>query len=181
MYFPSAGKSNTAQTIACARQTAAERGIRHIVVASNTGDTARQLAGTGAAVICVTHAQGFVEPGQNEMSDNTRQDLSGVGIRVLTGTHVLSGVERGISNRLGGAYPAEIMAHTLRMFGQGTKVAVEIAVMALDAGLIPHGEPVLSVGGTGRGADTVLLLRPAHADHILDTRVLEVICKPAGL
>ena len=124
-----------------------------------------------------------LEPGsmvsENELSAETRQELEQAGIRVLTTTHVLSGVERSLSRKFGGVYPAEIMAATLRMFGQGTKVAVEIAVMALDAGLIPHGEPVLAVGGTGRGADTVLLLRPAHAAHILDTRILEIICKPA--
>ena len=43
------------------------------------------------------------------------------------------------------------------MFSQGTKVAVEIAVMALDAGLIPW-RAVIAVGGSGRGADTAVVL-----------------------
>ena len=64
------------------------------------------------------------------------------------------------------------------MFSQGTKVAVEIAVMALDAGLIPFGEPVIAVGGSGRGADTAVVLTPAHAKAIFDTEILEIICKP---
>ncbi len=179
MLFSTPGSSNTDSAITRAGKEAAKRGIRYVVVASNTGQTARLLHNCGAQVICVTHAQGFAQPGENEMSAETRQELEQAGIRVLTTTHVLSGVERSLSRKFGGVYPAEIMAATLRMFGQGTKVAVEIAVMALDAGLIPHGEPVLAVGGTGRGADTVLLLRPAHAAHILDTRILEIICKPA--
>ena len=180
MIFSTSGPSQTDSAIALARAEVAKRGIRYVVVASNTGQTARLLQDCGAQVVCVTHAQGFAQPGENEMSAATRQALTQAGMRVLTTTHILSGVERGLSRTFGGIYPAEIMAATLRMFGQGTKVAVEIAVMALDAGMIPHGEPVLAIGGTGRGADTVLLLQPAHAAHVLDTRILEIICKPAG-
>ena len=179
MYFTSAGKSNTEQTMILANKIAAERGIRHIVVATNTGDTARLLAGTKAQVVCVTHSQGFAANGTNEMSDGMRQELTADGFKVLTTTHVLSGAERGISSRFGGVYPVEVIASSLRMFGQGTKVCVEISVMALDAGLIPYGEPVLAIGGSGRGADTALILIPAHASKILETKVLEVVCKPA--
>ncbi len=178
MYFESPGRSHTAEAVELAVQAAGERDIRHIVVASNTGETARLFLGCGLHVVCVTHAQGFAEPGANEMSDETRSELTGTGMHVLTTTHVLSGAERGISSKLGGAYPAEVMAHTLRMSGQGTKVAVEVSVMALDAGLITYGEPVIAVGGTGRGADTVLVVRPAHASRILETKILEVVCKP---
>jgi len=70
------------------------------------------------------------------------------------------------------------MANTLKFFGQGVKVSVEIAVMALDAGLIPYGEDIIAIGGTGRGADTAVVIRPAHAANIFDTYIAEVICKP---
>jgi len=33
------------------------------------------------------------------------------------------------------------------MLGQGVKVAVEVAGMALDAGLIPFGEEIIALGG----------------------------------
>jgi hypothetical protein len=58
---------------------------------------------------------------------------------------LLAGVDRAIKNKFGGIYPAELMAFTLRLFGQGAKVCVEIAGMALDAGLIPYGEDIVSV------------------------------------
>lgn len=45
----------------------------------------------------------------------------------------------------------EIIANTLRMFGQGVKVCVEVATMALDAGLIPYGEDVIAAGVSGVG------------------------------
>jgi hypothetical protein len=61
------------------------------------------------------------------------------------------------------------------------KVCVEIAVMAADAGLIPTDCDVLCVGGTGRGADTAVVLRPAHMNHFFDLRIREILCKPSDI
>lgn len=178
MYWKSAGSVNTEQTVELAVKKAAEYHIEHIVVASSKGHTARLLAGKAPNIICVTHAAGYPTPGENEMPDATKKELAAQGIKLLTTAHVLSGAERGISRKLGGAYPVEIIAHTLRMFGQGTKVCVEIAVMALDAGLIPYGKDVIAIGGTGTGVDTAAVVRPEYAANILDTYVAEIICKP---
>jgi hypothetical protein len=68
--------------------------------------------------------------------------------------------------------------YTLRIFGEGTKVACEIALMAADAGLVRTDEPVIAVAGTGRGADTALVLRPANAQTSFDMRIMEILCKP---
>ena len=76
-------------------------------------------------------------------------------------------------------YPVEIIADTLRMLGQGVKVCVECAIMALDAGEIPFGTPVVSIGGTSRGADTVLSVTPGYASTVLDTKIHAIYCKPA--
>lgn len=180
MIFATEGSINTAQTIELAVKTAQQRNIKHIVVASNTGSTARLLQELPEIqVVCVTHVNGMKQKGQNELADKVRAELSHSGIRVLTTTHVLSGAERGISRKFGGVNPVELIAHTLRILGQGVKVGVEIAVMALDAGLIPYGEPVIAIGGSGRGADTAIILTPAHASDIFETRVHEIICKPA--
>ena len=100
------------------------------------------------------------------------------GYQVCTAAHALSGAERGISSVFHGVYPVEIIAAALRMFGQGTKVCVEVATMAADAGMIPSGEPVIVVGGTGQGADTALILKAANSCRILDTKIEEIICKP---
>ena len=102
------------------------------------------------------------------------------GIKVLTTTHLFRGVNRGIVLAHGGYDPGMVVSDTLRLFGQGTKVAVEVAVMALDAGLISHGHDVVAVGGSSRGADTALVLRPAHSGQFLQTKIREIICKPRG-
>lgn len=178
MYFDTEGSVNTEKVVELAIKAAKENNIRHLVVASNTGATARLFIGSGLEVTCVTHAYGFGLPGTNEMEPKVREELSAAGIKVLTTTHVLSGAERSLSTRFGGINPVEIMACSLRMLGQGVKVCVEIAVMALDAGYIPYGESVVAVGGSSRGADTAVIIRPAHARDILSTRIQEIICKP---
>ena len=179
MYFEKKGPVNTDITIEQALRVAKERCIKHIIVASVSGKTALLLAGDQEYnVVCVTHVNGFVEPGANQLEASVRQELQKKGVAVLTTTHVLSGVERGISKHKGGMYPAEIMAATLRMFGEGMKVCVEVAIMALDAGLVPYGEDVIALGGTSSGVDTAIIIRPAHASDALQTSVRKVICKP---
>ncbi len=178
MYWKSSGESHSVATVELALEAAAARRIGHIVVASNSGKTAALLAGKAPHLVCVTHAHGYPVPGASEMPDATRALLKEQGVKVLTTTHVLSGAERGISKKFGGVYPVEIIAQTLRMFGQGMKVCVEISVMALDAGLIPYGEEIIAIGGSGGGADTAIILRPAHAANIFETVVSEIICKP---
>lgn len=178
MYFDSSGKINTEKTVEEALKAAKSHGIRYIVTASNTGETARYLLDSGFNIVIVTHVDGFGQKGKNEMSIETRNELESRGLRVVTASHVLSGAERGISRKFGGVYPVEIMANTLRMFGQGVKVCVEISVMALDAGAIPYGEEIAAIGGTGRGADTAVIIKPEYSSDILDTRICEIICKP---
>ncbi|QSG05196.1 hypothetical protein [Halapricum desulfuricans] len=51
--------------------------------------------------------------------------------------------------------------------------------MACDVGLVDSGDHVLSIGGTGSGADTALLVRAANSRDFYETRVLEMIAKPA--
>jgi hypothetical protein len=70
------------------------------------------------------------------------------------------------------------MAQTLRMLGQGFKVCVEISGMALDAGLIPYGEEIVAIGGSAKGADTAVVITPAHSNRFFDTKINEIICKP---
>ncbi len=178
IYWPKAGKRNSIETASAALARAAELGIKHIVVASNSGETARLFAGKGLAVVCITHHCGFKEPGENEMEPGVRQDLQNQGLQVLTTTHLLAGVDRALRNKFEGVYPAEIVSSTLRLLGQGFKVCVEISVMALDAGMIPFGEEIIAIGGTGRGADTACVVLPAHSSQFFDSQVKEIICMP---
>jgi hypothetical protein len=37
----------------------------------------------------------------------------------------------------------------------------------------------MAIGGSGEGADTAMIVRPAHAQAVLETHITEIICKPA--
>ncbi len=178
MYWEQKGRRNTAATAELAVKRAQELKIRHLVVASNSGFTVEHFLDKGLEVICVTHHVGFTGPGEDEMGAQVRQRLLDKGVKILTTTHLLAGVDRAVRNKFGGVYPAEIIAQTLRMFGQGVKVCVEIAGMALDAGLIPYGEEVIAAAGSGTGADTAVVIVPAHSNQFFDTKIKEIICKP---
>jgi len=129
-------------------------------------------------VVCVTYHAGFATPGQTTMLPEVKKKLEDGGIKVLTTTHLLAGVDRALKNKFNGIYPAEIIAYTLRILGQGVKVGAEIACMALDAGLVPYGEDIITIAGSGKGADTALVIRPAYSNYFFETKIKEIICKP---
>lgn len=165
--------------ISCAVTYAKEQNINCIVIASVTGASLAELCNQfDGNIICVTHAYGYKTPGECEFSEELRAEYQAKGVKFVTAAHVLSGAERAISNVFKGMYPVEIMAQTLRMFGAGTKVGVECAVMALDAGLIPFGQKVIALGGTGRGIDTATVLTPGYANRIFSSRIHKTLCKP---
>ena len=183
IHFGRPGKTNTQATLKAALRRCEERGLRHVVVASTTGSTALKLAKMlphSSRAVCVTHTAGFREPGKSELPKSVETILAKHDIPVLRTTHLFSGVDRAVRLEFGGLGTPEIVANTLRILGEGMKVAVEIAVMALDAGLIPYGKDVCAVAGTGRGADTAVIVRPAHSRHFFKTRVKEIICKPGS-
>ena len=177
-YWDKKGKGCTAETVKAALARAKELDIEHIVVASNSGETAELFLDQGLQVTCVTHQVGFKEPGVDEMAPEVRKRLLEKGANVLTTTHLLAGVDRALRFKFEGVYPAEIVSSTLRLLGQGVKVCVEISVMALDAGMIPYGEEIVAVGGTGMGADAAVVIAPAHSSQFFDTKIKEIICMP---
>ncbi len=180
-YFRKAGKANTLAVLDAARGCARERGIKAVLVPSVTGRTAlkaNEMLGRNTRVIAVTHVSGFEGPDIQEMSTRNRKRLESAGVPILTAQHAFGGVGRAVRNKLGTYQVDEIMAWTLRTFGQGTKVAVEIVLMAADAGLVRTDEDVISLGGTGEGVDTALVLQPANSFRFFDLKVRQVICKP---
>jgi hypothetical protein len=72
----------------------------------------------------------------------------------------------------------DIVASTLRIFGEGMKVTCEISLMAADAGLVRTDEAVISIAGTGRGADTAIVLCPVNTGDFFRLKVKEILCKP---
>jgi hypothetical protein len=180
MYFEKAGKENTQETLQIAKEEALKRGINHIVVASTFGDTAlaaaEMLKGTGINLIVVTHNTGIREPNLQTFDQEIKRKIENMGGRVHTGTMVLRGLGTALKERGNQSYE-QIVADTLRIFGQGTKVVVEIVAMSADAGLIPFSD-VIAVAGTGRGADTAAVIKANSSNKFFDIRLREYLVKP---
>ena len=180
VYFEEPGPQNTERTLEVARQRAEQLGIRTILVASTTGQTGARAVEVfqGRQVVVVTHSTGFRKPNEQELTEENREAILARGARILTCQHAFGGVGRAVRKKLGTYELEEIVAYTLRIFGEGTKVACEMALMAADAGLIRTDREAIAIAGTGHGADTAVVLQPANAQTFFDMRIKEILCKP---
>jgi hypothetical protein len=179
-YFNNPGEENTIRTIELAGKRALELGVRTILVASTSGATGAQAAQMlkGFDVIVISHSTGFRNPDKQELTENNRKIIEGASAKILTGVHVFGGVNRAIRLKFETYQVDEIIANTLRIFGQGMKVAFEIAMMAADAGLVLTDKPIVCISGTNIGADTATVIIPTHAQTFFDIKMLEIICMP---
>lgn len=178
--FGRPGQDNTARALEAARSRADELDIRNIVVASTSGKTGLLAARMFQEknVVVVTHSTGFQRPDHQEFKPDLRRKIEALGARVLTCQHAFGGVGRAVRKKLATYELEEIIAYTLRVFGEGAKVAIEVAVMAADAGLISTRELCLAIGGTSWGADTALVLRPSNAQAFFEMKIVEIVAKP---
>lgn len=180
LYFETPGPQNTEKTLERALKRAKSLGIKDIIVASTKGETGIKAAEIfkGYNLIVVTHSTGFREPDIQELPPEKKEEIEKKGGKVLTCQHSFGGVNRAVRKKLGTYQTDEIIAHTLRIFGEGMKVVVEIALMAADAGLIRTDKESIAIAGTGKGADTALVLKPANAQTFFDLEMREILCKP---
>jgi hypothetical protein len=182
IYFDHEGAQNTEQTIKVATAYCRAHGISKIVVASSSGSTALKLkkeAGEGLTVIAVTYGAGSRFTEEVEAFNKNYETLRSQGILTVRGVHALSGVERAMEHHYKtGFLPLNIVADTLRLFSQGMKVCVEVSLMAAEAGYISPAEDVVVLGGSGEGADTAVLIKPAYAATLFDMKIREILCMP---
>lgn len=184
MLFEKPGPLNTEACIQTVQRYLSEKTIKHVVVASTSGATAltfqAAIKGMDVNLVVVTHSVGFKEPNHDEFDPDIRAELSTAGVKICTGTILTHSLEKSIMEKFGGSYPGYIIASTLRRFGEGTKVAIEIVMEVCDAGLIPEDAEILAAGGTGRGTDTILLIKSKPSKRFLDLEVLEILARPRG-
>ncbi len=172
---------NTTRVLELSRARADALGIRTAIVATTSGGTAVRAAEAlpGFDIVAVTHSAGFRGPDTQDLDPENAARLSELGVKVLTCQHALGGVGRAVRKLWGTYQLEEIIAQTLRLFGQGMKVAFEISLMAADAGLVSTQAPALVIAGSGRGADTAVILIPTNAQTFFELRPLEIICLPS--
>lgn len=179
-YFKKPDPQNTIKTINLVKDWANRLEIDTICIASTSGETgikAIELL-TQKKIIVVTHSTGLREENEQEFNPENRSKIEELGGKILTCQHALGGISRAVRLSFKTIGTDDIVANTLRLFGQGLKVAVEIVLMAADAGLIRTDQDVISVGGSGHGADSAAIIKPANVSRFFDLRIRGILCKP---
>jgi uncharacterized protein len=174
VYLETTGQENTTAVFDVVDRALSALDIHKVVLASTRGDTARyamdRVKGQDVRLIVVPHQYGFGQ-GQRfpqELVERAQQE----GHAVYFGTMLFH------QEKIFGQGPALWVANFLRAFCQGVKVCVEILLMAGNAGLVAEGEQVIVVAGTGRGADTALVMTGATSGNLKAMHVSRILCKP---
>lgn len=184
-YFEKPGLENTDKALEIAKKYADQFNVKDIILASTTGGVAAKAAEifdpNEYNVVIITHAYYFVGSKlRQEFSEDIMEELRKKGLKFHSSTHSMSGIERGLRIKNEPWCFVDLMARIIGLqFSQGTKVCIEIAATACDAGLIKDlDRDIICVGGTGRGADTVCLIKPAPTSEFKELRVKAILAKP---
>ena len=193
--FEKGGEEHTEETLKIALAGAKERKIDTILISTSTGATGLKaievFKGSSLKLVFVRHQTGYPSRGKQMMPPDVKEKLEKFG-RLVTCTDALTGgVEVGVGRQrpekeasLEYALPFivppvnVVVANTLRLFSQGTKVCTEIAMMAADCDAVGIDKPVVCVAGSHAGADTVLVVTPAASNRIRDLKLHEFLAKP---
>lgn len=181
VYFDKPGKENTEELIEIVSKYQKENKVQNIVISSNTGKSAVLLndsLNNDANLVAVTLHSGFHEGDDISWDPKLKDLLEKEGVTCYMGSHALSGIGRGISRKLGGVTPAEVVAQTYKTISSGFKVAIEVSIMAADAGLVPTDSEIIAIGGKGGGVDTAIVLHASHMNNFFDLSVNEILAMP---
>ncbi|MBN1770320.1 MAG: hypothetical protein JXB32_03585, partial [Deltaproteobacteria bacterium] len=194
-YYAEPGPQNTEATLAAARARAEALGLRDVVVATDTGKTARAaLAAFGAPfrVVAVSNPPGVALPlGRlHDYLPRFREHRAGLVRQGVVKVPCSLTVEQAAELQQAGTTVLRVDWKGIQAFtkmdlrsmeriGVGVRVAVCCALTAVLAKAVPAGEDVVALAGTGfggGGADTAVVLRTAAAWR--DWRVLETLARP---
>ncbi len=154
-YFDEPGPQNTEGVFEAVKERIRQTGVRTVVVASDSGETATKLCEALQDFDVKITAISW-----KKMSPKNRGKLKQKNVEVVQESHTpLSGKN------------SRTMAYTYYTLGQGFKVAVEVAMVAVDMELIKAGQEIISIAGTGSGADTSVLIKASSTKDMLGSEI----------
>ena len=164
-YFGAKGKENTEDLAGIVVNRIKEGGITAVAVATTSGGTALAFA---EAVNGSVPVFGVNFQNSDKLDSDIKEKAEAAGAVFMPDQPVAK-------------YIREIPGHSpdsLRCFGQGMKVAVEVIMQAVEVGHIKCGDMVIGVGGTSRGADVAIVAKAAGGDNLSGLWVSEILAKP---
>lgn len=180
LYFEKSGQENTDAALECVLKWKDRLSIKNVVVATTRGVTGVKAVAKlqSSNVVVVTHSAGFRKENELELTSENRRKIESLGGTILTCQHAFGGPSRALRLTFDTLAIDDLIANTLRLFGQGMKVAVEITLMAADAGFIDTTHDIIAIGGTGYGADTAIVVKPANVARFFDLKIRHILCMP---
>ena len=150
LYFEHCGETNTLELLKWIALKIGELKLNKVVIASETGRSALkalEILGTDVEIIVVTHypattwgPRGTIPIGlQREEYEDTRRKLEAAKVKIVQGTRPFVPPSRNLN---WDSSPEALVGKTLELMGAGTKIAVEVAIMATDTGVLKEGERV---------------------------------------
>lgn len=175
--FEKQGFKNTEKVLELVKIKGEKLGIKTCVLPSSTGFTIEKAIEilSDFELIVVTLGAGYPKQFPEELKEKYEKK----GVKFVKAAHAFGSIGRGVRQKFKTYQNDEIMAGTLKILGAGVKVAVEISLMATDAGLLDTEKNVIALGGVSQGVDSALILRPSHTHNFFETKIREIICKPA--
>jgi hypothetical protein len=188
-YFDEPGEGNTQWVIEAVSQRLVAGDIKKVIIASTSGKTAvefaRSLKGK-AELVCVSEAPYRREWGEQWpcLKQTFRRELEKLGVAIVDNAPYVLHSSVLEAAKWPNTSPEQLVKETLYSFGQGMKVAVEVALTAVSCGYVTPYEDVIGVGGSSKGADTAIVLRATYPASLFDKdpakrlEVREVIAMP---
>jgi len=197
VYLEKAGRDNTDKVVKIVLERLSEGDIKTVVVASTTGYTACKFSDAlpgqsgvtepdSVRLVSVAETPLLREWGHEYpcLDSETKEKLERRGVIVADKVPYLLHSSVLDYSRWKAPSAEEILRETLYAFGQGLKVAVEVALIAVASGFIEPFQDVIAVGGTSRGADTAIVVRATFPNHVFSQddakrlKIREILCKP---
>lgn len=187
-YFDEPGPQNTEAIVEAVKERLKDLEVKYVVVASDSGSTALKVAealkNMNVKVVCVTAYAGvrlaWPEGGKwPSVTGDTRKRLEDLGVKILEETQwIFKGVTFDAQFLKRAAPSWAIHEFASRTMGYGFKTALEVVLVAAEAGAISIDEEVIAIAGTGwlgGGADCAIVVRPSVIPKATDVeRGLEV-------
>jgi hypothetical protein len=113
-----------------------------------------------------------------------RQELESFGVTIMENVPYVFHSSVVEAARWSNTSPEQLVKETLYSFGQGMKVAVDVALTAVSCGYVTPYQDVIGVGGSGKGADTAIILRATYPACLFDKdpakrlEIKEIIAMP---
>jgi hypothetical protein len=161
-YFDAPGEENTAAVFNIARERAKELGISQLLIPSVRGVSAEKALDFFATDSLTLF---FVGTDPARFSPEAKKRVEDAGFKLV------------FYKEVDYQYPDEVK-NAFRRFGQGTKVAVELTLIAAQVEIVEPATEVVALGGSARGLDTALVTTAATSDEFYELEVREILCKP---